>query len=289
MPVNAEPSVRPKIDRSTTEPMRTANSSVGSRLERAAVAAGLPVVLGRRQRLAFDELHHLVEAGVDAAVEVALAEGGRDGLGNDALRDGIGQHALEAVADLDPQVAIVLGNDQQRAVIHLLPIDRLAAELPRVRDPERVLLDVLGLGGRHDQHRELRALGGLERRELLLERRLLLRGQRAGEIGDARGQLRDRLQAARGRRDLRGCREAHSQQPAAARSASGRGAAGPGHHCVAGCPGGGVRGVAGVLVSKLTVGAVEICCSLATVKFGFTWKPNILAVRLTGKERTVTL
>jgi len=47
--------------------------------------------------------------------------------------------------------------------------------------------------------------------------------------------------------------------------------------------------VAGVLVSKLTVGAVEICCSLATVKLGFTGKPNILAVRFTGKERTVTL
>jgi hypothetical protein len=45
----------------------------------------------------------------------------------------------------------------------------------------------------------------------------------------------------------------------------------------------------GVVVSKLTVGAVEICCSFATVKFGLVWKPNTFAVRLFGKTRSVTL
>src|SRR5882762_10312443 len=47
--------------------------------------AGLPIVFGGRQRLAFDELHHLVEAGVDAAIVIPLAEGGPDGLRNDAV------------------------------------------------------------------------------------------------------------------------------------------------------------------------------------------------------------
>ena len=71
------------------------------------------------------------------------------------------------------------------------------------------------------------------------------------------------------------------------------GAEQPRGHCLAACPagcaGGAAGGEPGVLVSKLTVGAVEICGSLATVKFGFTWKPNILAVRFCGNERTVTL
>src|SRR5262249_31184930 len=53
--------------------------------------------------------------------------------------------------------------------------------------------------------------------------------------------------------------------------------------------GGGVEGAPGVVVSKLTVGAVEISPSFATVKFGFVWKPKILAVIRVGKVRTVTL
>jgi len=32
-----------------------------------------------------------------------------------------------------------------------------------------------------------------------------------------------------------------------------------------------------------------MACSFATVKFGFTWKSNIFAVRLVGKARTVVL
>jgi hypothetical protein len=43
------------------------------------------------------------------------------------------------------------------------------------------------------------------------------------------------------------------------------------------------------VVSKLTVGAVLMAFSFATVKFGFTWKSNTFAVRLVGKERTVVL
>src|SRR6266853_3205701 len=59
----------------------------GGRTARA--PAGLPIVFGGRQRLAFDELHHLVEAGVDAAIVIPLAESGPDGLRNDAVAHGI--------------------------------------------------------------------------------------------------------------------------------------------------------------------------------------------------------
>ena len=254
--------------------------------------AGLPLVLGGRQGLPFDELHHLLEAGVDAAVVIALAEGGPDGLRDDAVAHGIGQDTLETIADLDAHAVIVPGNDQQRAVIHLVP-----AELPLIDHPDRVLLDLLRFGRRHEQQRELRALGGLERRELLLERALLLRAQGTGEIGDARRQLRDRLQALCARWERWGRRGRRHRPKAQQRQRQSRprsGAARAGGHFVAGCPGdaaaaAGAAGAPGGEVSKLTVGAVAICCSLATWKLGFTWKPNIFAVRLTGKERTVTL
>ena len=62
-------------------------------------------------------------------------------------------------------------------------------------EPHAELRDVFGLGGRQDQHRDLRALARLERRELFFERGLLRGGQRAGEIGDARFERRQRESA----------------------------------------------------------------------------------------------
>src|SRR5579863_3835239 len=130
-PVNAEPSVRPKMPRSTTEPISTANSSSG-------------------QWLTADELHHLLERRVDAAVEVPLAEVRRQGLIDDAVAQCIGQDPLEAVADFDARAPIVLGDEQDGPVI-----DLLAAELPLFGHADRVLGNVLGLCGRYHQHREL--------------------------------------------------------------------------------------------------------------------------------------
>ena len=140
-----------------------------------------------------------------------------------------------------------------------------------------------GFDARHDQHGQLGALGGLERGELLLERPLLLGGERAGQVGDTRGELGDRLQV------LGGGGPAEPQEPEQREPGRERRARVAADHCVAGCPEGAAAGAPGVEVSKLTVGAVEICASLATVKFGFTWKPNIFAVRFTGNWRTVTL
>ena len=55
------------------------------------------------------------------------------------LRGDVGQRAFQAVADLDAQLAVVLGDDEQRAVV-----DLLAADLPGLRDAQRILLDGLG-------------------------------------------------------------------------------------------------------------------------------------------------
>ena len=86
-----------------------------------------------------------------------VAEFRRDDLVDDAPRGDVGQRAFQAVADLDAQLAVVLGDHQQRAVV-----DLLAPDLPGLGDADRELLDRLGLRGRHDQHRDLAALARLE-------------------------------------------------------------------------------------------------------------------------------
>jgi hypothetical protein len=239
-------------------------------------------VFRRRQRFTVDDLDHLVNPTLDAAVEIALAECRRDGLGDDAVGGGICQGALQALTHLDAQAVVVFGDDEQRAIIDARAVHHAAAELPLLGHADGVLLDLLRLRGGHDQHRELRALGGLEGGELLLKRSLLLSRQRAGEVGDAGGELGDRLLVL----GSRGQAEAEQPQQRKARKQAGAARRAP--HFV-GCGGGVAAGVPGVEVSKLTVGAAEMACSFATVKFGFTWKPKILAVRFCGKERTVTL
>ena len=195
------------------------------------------------------------------------------------LRGRVGQRAFEAVAHLDAHAPVVLRDQQQHAVI-----DLPAPELPLLGHADGELLDVLGLRGRHDQHRDLRALALLERGQLLLERRLLLGGQRAGEIGDPRLERRHRLSPARSAADADSTSSSAAVPPGAharcvfhraavARLGRRRGALAP----------------APQPVPKSTVGGVAIAASFSTVKFGFTSKSNIIAVRLVGNERTVVL
>ena len=68
------------------------------------------------------------------------------------------ERALEAVADLDAQVTVVLGDNKQGAVV-----DLLAPDLPGFGDPDRILLDRLGRRGRDDQHRDLAAFARVSR------------------------------------------------------------------------------------------------------------------------------
>ncbi len=122
--------------------------------------------------------------------ELAFTKQRCDVLGDDPARRDVGQRPLEAVAHLDPHLLVVLGDEEQRAVV-----PALAADLPFLGDPDRIGLDRLGLRRRHDQHRELIGRAGLPVGELRFER-LLLRGrQRLREIGDVSAQRRDRQQA----------------------------------------------------------------------------------------------
>ena len=139
-----------------------------------------------RQFLAFHHAHDAVNAGADATVVVVQLEAGHDVVFDDALRHGVRKNALEAVADLNVQLAVILRHHQQHAVV-----DAFAAELPRLLHAHRVLLDGLGLRARQHQHRDLRAFACFKLGERLLECAFLLRGQRAREVGDARLERRD--------------------------------------------------------------------------------------------------
>jgi hypothetical protein len=149
---------------------------------------GRPLRLGRRQRLAVDRAQHGVDSRLDPAREVARPEPGYDPLVDDAVGERVGERAFQPVADLDPQRAIILRDEQQGAVV-----DPLAPELPRAGHADPVLLDRLRLRRGHDEHRDLRALALLEDLELRLERRTRPRSERPGQVGDPRRERRDGL------------------------------------------------------------------------------------------------
>ncbi len=189
------------------------NSKPEERPEALAAAVAIAAVAGRlrgrrRQRLAVDQLRERVDSGVQAARVVAVAKVRRHLLGDDPLRERVGHRALEPIADLDPHPAIVFRDDHDDAIVGLA-----AADLPRFRDAQGELLDRLGLRALHHQHRNLAAFALLERRELLLERRALARGERRRSVDDAAREARHGLlgreRQAR-EQDRRG--EQHSQE-----------------------------------------------------------------------------
>ena len=201
--------------------------------------------LGLRQFLAVDDRDHPVDAGGNAAGEIAALEFWRDHLVDDAFGGGVGQRAFQAIADLDAQMAVVLGDDEQCAVV-----DLLAADLPGFRHPKRERLDRLAVGRRHDQHRDLAALAGLEILQRLRQRGDIAARQRPGLVDHAPGERRHRDQSQRGgdpaepqRKNEKPC-SFHRGMPLAAY-------------------------FAGVGL-KSTLGALEISFSFSTEKFGFS-------------------
>src|SRR5690606_33767670 len=107
----------------------------------------------RGKRLALRDADHGAHAGAHAAEEVALPEAGHDDVAHDSLGDRVVERPLEAVAHHDAKRPVVLGDGEERPVVHAL-----AAELPLLCDAKRVLLDrLLARRGHHD-HRDLAAL-----------------------------------------------------------------------------------------------------------------------------------
>src|SRR5262245_14333433 len=108
----------------------------------------------------------IVDAAVDAAGKVVGAKARDDRVLDDEPRDRVGERAFEPVADLDAHLALVWRHDQHHAVVLVLLSDPpAAAEL----DP--VILDRGALQRLERHHHELVGGLGLERGELVVERR----------------------------------------------------------------------------------------------------------------------
>jgi hypothetical protein len=135
---------------------------------------------------------------------------------------------LLTATDLDAHPSILLRDEQDRAVI-----DALSTGLPGIGDADRILLDLLRLRGRHDEHRDLGSLARLQVHEALDQARTLVGLQQPGGI-DHRGIVgRNRLQPALSRSRL------HRRRPEGQRGEQQHGPQQPGEE--------GLQGVAGRL------------------------------------------
>ncbi|ATB57425.1 hypothetical protein CKU38_00893 [Xanthomonas citri pv. fuscans] len=149
----------------------------------------------RRQGLTFDQAGQGCGRRRDAASVIALTEARRQILLDDAVGSDVRNGAFQAVTWLDADATVVLGHQQQHAVVHAL-----AADLPLVEHALGVLLDRFRLRGRHDQDLQLRALALLQGQRLLLELLDLPRIQGAGDVDHRRAQRRDGSQLLRQQR-----------------------------------------------------------------------------------------
>ena len=141
------------------------------------VAGVLPFAVGGRQRLAIDHGNHFIDAGFDATVEISRFEMRRHVFVDDAVCDRIGNRALQTGADFDAHAPVIFCDDQDRAVI-----DPFAAQLPCIAHTNAELLDFLRLRAGNDEHSQLAALLGFERRKFRLDARHRGAGQGAGQI-----------------------------------------------------------------------------------------------------------
>jgi hypothetical protein len=120
---------------------------------------------GFRQALTADARHERVRALVKSAGVVPGLEGGSDDVACDLPCGQVGHRTFQRLGRGDPQPAVVLGHHQQQAVAHVF-----AADLPGLAHALGEGCDVLGLGGGHHQHHDLRAGLGLEGGQLGLQR-----------------------------------------------------------------------------------------------------------------------
>ena len=119
--------------------------------------------MGRhRQGLTAHHLDHRGHTVADALAEIAGLELGQDHLVDDHPGLRIRQHAFQAIPDFDAQLAVITGDDQQRAVVlALLANAPLAAQLITV------ILNRHALQVGHGDHHQLVARGLLQRLQLL--------------------------------------------------------------------------------------------------------------------------
>ena len=146
-----------------------------------------PRCAASRQRFTVDHLDDRVHAGIDAGIEFSAFEIRRNDLRHDAFRRGVVQRTFQSVADFDAQLAVILGDEQQHAIVHAF-----APQLPRIHDANSELFDGFGLGAWHKQNRNLRSFARLECRQLGFKCLCLRSIECGSKIGDAMLKRRER-------------------------------------------------------------------------------------------------
>ena len=121
----------------------------------------------------------------DGLAEVILLELGADVVPDDVVRLEIGQPAADALAGLDPDLALGGGDRQEDAVVFAL-----VSELPGVERFEGRVVDVLAVERAGDQHGDLRAGRGVLAGDEIFEVALVLGRELAGGVDDASAELR---------------------------------------------------------------------------------------------------
>ena len=186
-PVAREPKNLPKSPRKIPPTTITATIRNGLNGSIWLNRSGLCPRLRRGQLLAVDYSDDPVDACGNAAGKIPAPESRRDDFIDDALGGDVVKRAFKAVADLDAKFAVVLGNNQQCAVV-----DLLAPDLPGLGDPDRILLDGFRRRRRHDQHRDLAAFPRFEGFQGLRQRRNVAARESSGLVDDPARQRRHR-------------------------------------------------------------------------------------------------
>src|SRR5581483_7381433 len=211
-----------------------------------------------------------LRAGEHRLAGVSLAHLRGDDVADDAARDEVGQVALEAAADLDAQLVVVVDDEQQDAVVLLL-----GAHAPLPRQLDAVVLERVVTCRVDDRHRDLVAGALLIVEQLGVD---LLRDVGRDDVDGVhqRGtERRDRRRAAGRRRDEN--RSDRGGDRDAAREPHGLAVVG-GAVVEGGTDGAGPRS---------TVGTSRD--SVVALKSGFLSNPNIPANKLRGKRRMLVL
>src|SRR5262249_571438 len=139
---------------------------------------------GKRRTL--DDGGNGADACLDSSIEIVGPKPGPHVVVEDLSRPEVRELAFEAVADLDPHLAVVSRDEQKNPVV-----DALAAEFPGLGHADGILLEGFALEARNHEHSDLGPGPRLQVAKLRFQ--TLARGgrERAGEIVDAPGEKRN--------------------------------------------------------------------------------------------------
>ena len=133
--------------------------------------------LGRNLEFTAHDFGDGIHTVQNALVESARAELGHDPIPNDSPGRKIRQAALQAVAHLDPDLAVVARDHQDDAVV-----EPFATDLPAFGHPDRKIFDGIPIQGGYGEHRHLGRVLLFQLLEEDLDPAFRVRRQHAGVV-----------------------------------------------------------------------------------------------------------